>query len=131
MTSINAKIETLFSGFTVEGLTIPVEYLFYEGHGEPYVVYGEVDKDNTYAAEDEIAGYVVYYDFDIYSTGNYFNIARAVKRILKEGGFTYEPSRDSPQMRDNDTGYYHQSFCFAYPVQEVEEQEEENENNNS
>ena len=43
--SINAIIKTLFQGFKVGGVSIPVEYLVYEGHGEPYIVYYEYDKD--------------------------------------------------------------------------------------
>ena len=129
MASLNAQIKALFAGFTVDGVAVPVNYLVYEGHGEPYIVYGEYDKDNSYSAEDELAGYVVYYDFDIYSKGNYFAIIREVKKKLKSIGWTYEPSRDSAQMLDRDTGYYHQTLCFCFPIQEVDESEEETDNN--
>lgn len=124
--SLNAMIETLFQGFTVNGVAVPVEYLVYEGHGEPYIVYNEYDKDNSYSTDDELAGFVVYFDFDIYSKGNYFAIINAAKKKLKGAGWTYEPSRDSAQMLDRDTGYYHQTLCFCYPVQEVEEAENNN-----
>lgn len=123
--SINAIIKTLFQGFTVGGVSIPVEYLVYEGHGEPYIVYYEYDKDNSYSAEDELAGFVVYFDFDFYSKGNFFAIQAEVKKKLKGVGFTYEPSRDSAQMLDRDTGYYHQTLCFAFPVQEVQDTDDE------
>ena len=123
--SLNAMIKTLFTGFSVGGVSIPVEYLFYNGHGEPYIVYSEYDKDNTYATEDEIAGYVVYFDFDFYSKGNYFAIMNEAKKKLKGAGWTYEPSRDSAQMLDRDTGYYHQTLCFAFPVQEVDDTDDE------
>ena len=122
---MNEIIESLFTGFKVDGVDIAVSYLFYEGHGEPYIVYYSYDKDNSYSAEDEIAGYVEYYDFDIYSKGNYLNIVKAVKQLLKNSGWTWQPRRDSPDMFDKDTGYFHKTICFAYPIQEIEEQSEE------
>ena len=110
-------IETLFKNFTVNGSVIPVEFLHYQGHGEPYVIYLEYDKDNAYAADDEIEGYVVYYDFDVYGQGNIDDIIEAVKSKLKGAGWTWQPRRDSPDMFDADTEYYHKTLVFAYPVQ--------------
>lgn len=121
MSTINAQIESLFSGFTVDGVSVPVSFLVYEGHGEPYVVYFQYDKDNSYSTDDEIAGYVTYFDFDVYSTVDYLAIVEAVKSTLKSAGWTWQPSRDSADMYETDTKYFHKSVCFALPVQEVEE----------
>ena len=117
---MNAIIESLFTGFTVDGVAIPVSYMVYEGHGEPYVVYYQYDKDNSYSCDDEIAGYVTYYDFDIYAKGNYLAIAESIKSKLKNAGWTWQPRRDSPDMFEPDTGYFHKTICFAYPIQETE-----------
>ena len=95
---MNAELEVLFNNFTVNGVSIPVELLYYEGHGEPYVVYMQYDKDNSYSTDDEIAGYVTYYDFDIYSQGNYLDIMEEIKSRLKSAGWTWQPRRDSPDM---------------------------------
>lgn len=51
---MNELIESLFADFTVDGVKIPVTLLNYEEHGEPYVVYLQYDKDNSYALDDEI-----------------------------------------------------------------------------
>lgn len=123
--SLNAMIEAIFSGMKIDDVAIPVSYMYYEGHGEPYVTYLQYDKDNSYSTDDEIAGYVVYYDFDIYSKGNYLGIVREIKKRLKANGWTYQPRRESPDMIERDTGYYHKTLCFAYPIQEVEEIEPE------
>lgn len=119
---MNAQIETLFNNFTVNGVAIPVSLIYYEGHGEPYVVYRQYDKDNSYSSDDEIAGFVTYYDFDVYSKGNFLSIVEAVKKILKNAGWTWQPRRDSPDLYETDTGYYHKTLCFAYPIQIVDEQ---------
>lgn len=116
-----AEIKTLFTGFTVDGVSVPVALLHYDGHGEPYIVFTQYDTDNSYSTEDEIAGYVNYFDFDVYSKGNLLPIISAVKRILKSSGdWIYQPSRDSQLLFDTDTGYFHKTLCFARPVQEVE-----------
>lgn len=118
---MNEIIESLFTGFTVDGVEIPVEYMRYFGHGEPYVTYQQYDKDNSYSTDDEISGYVTYYDFDVYSRGNFLPIVKEIKSILKAAGWTYQPRRDSPDMYETDTEYYHKTLCFAYPIQEVDD----------
>lgn len=119
---MNELIETLFTGFKVDGIEIPVTLLHYEGHGEPYVVYSQYDKDNSYSSDDDLAGYVIYYDFEVYSKGNIITIIEAVKKILKEAGFTWQPRRDSPDFYEPDTEYYHKTIVFAYPLQEINQE---------
>lgn len=127
---MNEQIETLFNNFTVNGVSIPVSLLFYEGHGEPYVVYMQYDKDNSYSSEDEISGYVTYYDFEVYSRSNYLAIIEQIKTILKGAGWTWQPRRDSPDFFDKDTGYFHKTICFAYPIQIVDTIDDNTQNNN-
>lgn len=118
---MNEIIESLFADFTVNGTKIPVSYMDYEGHGEPYVVYLQYDQDNSYSTDDEISGYVTYYDFDVYSKGNIRPIQEAIKSKLKNAGWTWQPRRDSPDFYEKDTEYYHKTICFAYPIQIIEE----------
>lgn len=116
------ELKTLFDDFQVNGVSIPVKLLVYEGHGEPYVVYRQYDKDNSYSSDDEISGYITYFDFDVYSKGNILPIIKAIKSKLTQAGWTWQPRRDSPDMYEADTGYYHKTICFAYPIQIVDEQ---------
>lgn len=110
---MNEIIETAFTGFKVNNVSIPVKYLHYEGHGEPYVVYTPTDNGDVFSAEDHIQNYNTYYDFDIYSKGNYYAIAEAIKSNLLAINFSYVPSRDSAEMYEPETGYYHKTLCFA------------------
>ena len=109
---MNAELEVLFNNFTVNGVSIPVELLYYEGHGEPYVTYRQYDKDN------------------VYSKGNILPIIKAIKSTLKQAGWTWQPRRDSPDMYEADTGYFHKTICFAYPRQIVDEQDNNQNSNN-
>ena len=110
---MNELIESILSNFTVDGVEIPVKFLFYQGHGEPYITYMQTDADNSLSGDDDLIGYVDFYDFDIYSKGNYFPIIERVKELLKENEFVWQPSRSSGDMYEVETGYYHKTLCFA------------------
>lgn len=110
---MNELIQTIFRNFTVSGNRVPVAYMFYQGHGEPFVTYMQTDADSSYSGDDDLIGYVDYYDFDVYSKGNYTEIIEAIKQLLKANGFVWQPSRTSPDMYETETGYYHKTLCFA------------------
>lgn len=110
---MNELIQEIFQSFTVDGKSIPVRFLLYQGHGEPYVTYQQIDADNSFSGDDGLLGYVDYYDFDIYSKGNYFPIIESVKEKLKQHGFVWQASRSSGDDYETDTGYYHKTLCFA------------------
>lgn len=110
---MNAEIESLFSGFAVDGVSIPVRFMFYDGHGEPYIVYSREYDDDSYSGDDSLLGYVTYYDFDVYAKGNYLSIVEAVKKVLEGAGWTWQLSRSSGDMYESDTGYYHVTLSFA------------------
>lgn len=110
---MNELIESIFQDFTVNGVSIPVSYMFYEGHGEPYIVYLQEDADNSLSGDDDLIGYVDYYDFDVYSKGNFMNVIESVKALLKQNGFVWQPSRSSADMYETETGYFHKTLNFA------------------
>ena len=115
---MNELIEQILANFTVDDTPIPISYMFYEGHGEPYVVYMQENADNSLSGDDELIGYVDYYDFDVYAKGNYQNIVKSLKQILVANGFVWQPSRSSADMYETDTEYYHKTLNFAYLKEE-------------
>ena len=110
---MNAQIETIFANFTVDNVAIPVTFLYYEGHGEPYVTYMEESDGGSLTGDDSLLGYVTYYDFDVFAKGNYKAIVEAVKSLLVENGWVWQVSRSSEDMYEPDTGYYHKTLNFA------------------
>lgn len=110
---IHTLLRQIFSGFEVDGVSIPVNFLFYQGHGEPYITYMQQDADNSLSGDDDLLGYVEYYDFDIYSRGNYLPIVERVIEIMESNGFVFQPSRSSADMYEVNTGYYHKTLNFA------------------
>lgn len=118
---MNEEIETIFNNFKVNNVAIPVSFLRYNGNATTYITYNEQDMNNVLSGDDKILGYVYYYDFDIYSKGNYLDIVESVKTLLKQNGFTFQPSRCSPDLFEDDTGYYHKTLNFAKEYEESEE----------
>lgn len=108
MFNFNAEIET-----TLKGLGVPVSFMFYEGDEDTYVTYMQLDKDNTLAGDDQILGCVQYYDFDVYSKGNYLSVISKLIELMTAAGWTYQPSRDSPDMYERDTKFFHKTICIA------------------
>ena len=105
---MNELIEQIFSNFSV-----PVSFMRYDGKATTYITYQQTDIDTTLSADDELINYLDYYDFDIYSKGNIEAIITAVIEKMKSAGFTWEPSRTSPDFYEPDTGYYHKTLNFA------------------
>ena len=110
---MNSELQTIFTGFEVDGKSIPVAFLHFTGKETTYITYQEIQNDTTFDADDELQAYVTYYDFDIYSKGNYLNIIEGVKEILKAYGWRWQPSMTSQDLYEEDTGYYHKTICFA------------------
>lgn len=110
---MNNLIEKTLSDFTVNGKKIPVNLLRYNGSSETYITYMMTDADSMLHGDDELLNYVEYYDFDIYSKGNYKPIVKALKSLLTSVGFMWEPDRSSEDMYEDDTKYYHKTLCFS------------------
>lgn len=110
---MNNELQTIFASFTVGGQAIPVSFMRYTGKATTYITYQEIQDDTSFSADDELQAYVTYYDFDIYSKGNYLTIVESVKEILEANGWRWQPSMTSQDLYEDDTGYYHKTLCFA------------------
>lgn len=117
---MNRIINQILNAMRVNGKAIPHAFLFYEGHANTYITYQQIDADSSLSGDDDLIGYVDYYDFDIYSKGNYKSIVEQLKTDLKAHGFVWQPSRSSGDMYETDTKYYHKTLCFAILRQEEE-----------
>lgn len=110
---MNSLIEKTLKGFTVNGKKIPVKFLWYNGNEETYITYMITSADSVLHGDDELLNYVEYYDFDIYTKGNYKPIEKVLKALLTSVGFMWEPDRSSEDMYEYDTKYYHKTLCFS------------------
>lgn len=114
---LNSEIEQTLSTLRVNNAPVDFAFLHYAGDADEYIVYSQSDTMNSYAGDDEIIGVVPVYDFDIYSklgaSRNYGAIAKALRALLTKNNWTWQPNRDSADFYDEDTNFYHKTFCFA------------------
>ena len=74
-----------------------------------------MDAESELYSDDELQNYTVYYDFNIYTKeGSYKPIEKALKAELESVGFQWQMGRDSPDMYEDDTGYFHKTVCMSY-----------------
>lgn len=111
---MNELIESIFENFSMEGVKIPVSFLRYSGHETTYITYMEHMIDDTYYSDNELTNYMDYYDFDVFSKGNYLKIIESMKELLEQNGFKWKPNMTSADMFEDDTGYFHKTLSFAY-----------------
>lgn len=107
----NTLIEQIFANFSVNGVKIPVAFLNYGGKKTTYVTYQQAFANNPFSGDDELLNYVDFYDFDVYSKGNYLEIVEAIKTILKDNGFRWHPNNSSGDSYEE--GYYHKTLSFS------------------
>lgn len=109
----NTLIEQLFANFEVNNVAIPVSFLRYDGKSTTYITYQQTDSNDPFSGDDELQNYVDFYDFDIFSQGNYLPIVEAVKTILTDNGFRWQPTRSSGDMYEDETKLFHKTLSFS------------------
>ena len=110
-------MKSIFLNFTVDGRTIPVEFITYKGNSKTYVTYTFIDDDPTLFGDDKEVGSVAYVDIDIFSESNYLAIERKIKEIMENNNFIRSGS--SPDMYEEDTGLYHKTLEFSKERMEI------------
>ena len=114
---MNTEIETIFSDFKIDDVEIPVNFMFYDGDADSWIIYQNVDNYHSYSGDDDLLGYVTYYDFVVCSKVNYTKIIQAVISLMEANGWSFQPSKSSRESYDRDTRVFSKTLCFAKPIQ--------------
>lgn len=107
---MNEEIKTIFNDFKVNDVSIPVEHLRYIGSLKTFVTWTIISETPALSGNDEDLYSVVQVDFDVYSEGNYLDIIKEVKKIMKENEWLWV--EDSSEMYEEDTKLYHKTITF-------------------
>lgn len=89
---------------------IPVAHLRYKGKGERYVTWTITGEEPALSANDEDLCSLVSVDVDIFSDGNYLDIEKQIKKIMKNNDWVWV--EDSEEMYEEDTAIYHKTISF-------------------
>lgn len=107
MFNLNTEIESILGE-----LKVPYGFGVYRGDADTYITYTQTYKENPLYGDDEILGVIQVYDFDIYSKGNYLGVANDLIAAFTAAGWTYAPTRDSADMYEADTKFFHKTICL-------------------
>lgn len=107
---MNEELKTIFKDFKVNNKSVPVEHLRYKGKSKTFVTWTITNEVPSSSADDEILYSVVSVDIDVFSDGNYLDIIKEVKKIMKNNKWLW--LEDSSEMYEEDTELYHKTISF-------------------
>lgn len=108
---MNEELKAIFGNAVKVGdSSVPVAHLRYKGKETTFVTW-EITGENPVLSADDFPLYsVVEVDVDVYSKGNYLDLAATIKRLMWENEWVW--TGDSQEMYEEDTGIYHKTISF-------------------
>lgn len=107
---MNEEIKSIFEDFKVNDKSIPVKHLRYKGESKTFITWTILSEMPSLSANDEDLYSVVQVDIDIFSDGNYLDIEKEIKKIMKNNEWVWV--EDSSEMYEDDTELYHKTITF-------------------
>ena len=107
---MNAELTTIFKNFKVKDKSIPVQHLIYKGKSKTFVTWSLLTERPSIVADDDNLYNIVEVDIDVFSDGNYLDIMKEVKKLMKNNGWVW--LEDGPEMFEEDTELYHRTITF-------------------
>ena len=108
---MNEELKALFGdSINVDGGVIPIAHLMYEGKSKRFITWTMLDETPILSANDEQLFSLCSVDIDIFSDGNYLDIIKEIKQLMKNNEWVW--TGDSPEMYEEDTGLYHKTCTF-------------------
>ena len=89
---------------------IPIAHLRYKGDSKKFVTWTITGEAPVLSANDEDLCSLVSVDVDVFSDGNYLDIEKQIKKIMKQNDWVWV--EDSEEMYEEDTGLYHKTCSF-------------------
>jgi len=100
----------LGSNLIINAKTIPVAHLKYKGNSKTYITWVIINETSSLSANDIDLYGVCSVDIDIFSDGNYLEIVKEIKKIMKSNEWIW--IEDSTEMYEEDTELYHKTCTF-------------------
>ena len=108
---MNKEIKLILGeSLTIGGEEIPIAHLRYWGTSKKYVTWTMLDEFPALSANDEDLYSICPVDVDIFSDGNYLDVMREIKQIMKNNDWVW--TGDSAEMYEEDTKLYHRTCSF-------------------
>ena len=89
---------------------IPIAHLRYKGSSKTFVTWTITGETPELTANDEDLCSICSVDVDVFSDGNYLDIVKEIKQIMKNNDWVWV--EDSAEMYEEDTDLYHKTCSF-------------------
>ncbi|MGF9978676.1 hypothetical protein [Viridibacillus arvi] len=99
---------------TLKPIGIPVALLTYSGVATTYITFFEYNEMGVVFAEDSEQETRHSIQIDVWSKGNYVDVVKQVKKLLKEVGFSRITENE---FFEEDTKIFHRALRFYYDDQ--------------
>lgn len=108
---MNEELKSIFGdAIKVGGKNVPTAHLKYKGKAETFVTWTITGDEPALSANDELMYSISTVDVDVYGKGNILSVLAEVKRKMKANEWVW--TGDSPEMYEDDTGFYHRTASF-------------------
>ena len=94
----------------VSGEQIPIAHFRYKGDSRKFVTWTITGEAPALSANDEDLCSICSVDVDVFSDGNYLDVVKEIKRIMKENDWVWV--EDNTEMYEEDTGLHHKTCSF-------------------
>lgn len=106
---MNEELKSILK-INVNNKSIPVEHLRYKGKEKTFVTWAIISEVPELNGDNEPLYSVVSVDIDVFSNGNYLDIVKEVKKIMKSNEWLWV--EDSSEMYEEETELYHIALTF-------------------
>ena len=94
----------------VNNKSIPVHHLIYKGKEKTFITWTIINEVPSISGDDEYLYSVIQVDIDVFSDGNYLDIVREIKSLMKKNNWLW--TEDSTEMYEEDTELYNKTIRF-------------------
>ncbi|MEX3621864.1 hypothetical protein [Viridibacillus arvi] len=99
---------------TLKPTGVPVAFFTYSGVATTYITFFQYNEMGVVFAEDSEQETRHSIQIDVWSKGNYVDVVKQVKKLLKEQGFSRKTAHD---LFEDDTKIFHKVLQFYYDDQ--------------
>lgn len=108
---MNEELKSILgNSINVGNKSIQVGHLRYKGKEKTFVTWTLLPESSELNGDDEPLYSVCPVDIDVFSDGNYLDIIKEIKKIMKENNWLWV--EDSEEMYEEDTELYHRTLTF-------------------
>jgi hypothetical protein len=108
---MNEELKSILgNSLKVNEKNIPIAHLRYTGKSKTFVTWTLLPETPSFVADDEALYSVCPVDIDVFSDGNYLDIVKEIKKLMKKHEWQW--TEDSQEMFEEDTGLYHKTITF-------------------